>query len=143
MLEKAQEASVAQTSQRAMPDPMMSLLKEKLRRLQSSYGPEKTMRMQCNCGQTWKTLNGLRYNIQQTRSLVSPYVACLSFTEDEFGRFDDGRNFGPWEQDYKITLAFQNNEWVVTDVTPESGGHVDWQSADPNLLQEMQQRLSG
>ena len=91
-------------------DPV-AMLKAHLNRLQMSCANGEVIRCRNNNAgktevHTGTPLRNLRYDVQRTSSLISPYLAQVSF------RQTSGEGF----LDFDITVGWQDGKWVLTDL---------------------------
>jgi hypothetical protein len=146
-------------AQRAV-DPVASL-KPLIEHFQASYGRRHDENNGVLVTVDWETLSDLRYDVQRTESLVSPYVAYLTFEyqkhytvqqilkpENDTGHlFFVGKTLDLTPDYYKVTLAMQDSQWVLTDVhyrTPDpivGGWLINWSPAYDNQIAEVKSRL--
>lgn len=108
---KAASSPAQPIQQASQPDPVASV-KQILNRLQDSCSRGEVIRCHFDGGRfedhAGKPLRNVRFDVQRTSSLVSPYLAQVSF--DNPG--DDSGSFTRFD----IALAFQDGKWVLTDL---------------------------
>ena len=98
------------------PDPV-ALLKGHLDRLQKSCAAGEVIHCRDGRGKVeverGKPLQDLRYDVQKTSSLISPYLARISFKKPSLR--PDGTSSGGYLA-FDIALALQDSQWVLTDL---------------------------
>jgi len=123
---QAQPAAPAPAPVAAQPDPV-ALLKGHVARLQKSCDDGEAINCRNKEGRVenhiGKPLRDLRYDVQRTSSLISPYVAQVSFQ-------GDFENQGDGFRQYNITLALQDGEWVLSDLTDRKFYMGEWRDGD-------------
>jgi len=83
-------------------------------------------------GREWKNIS---YDVQKTDSLVSPYTATVSA---EVHRFDDETETEPSDRyDYKITMLYQDDRWVVKQVSMNYLGIPGLEELSQDGIQEL------
>jgi len=76
-----------------------------------------------------------KYDIQKTPSLASPYAAhVLEIKETGAGVFKETTT-------ERITLAYEDGRWVVTDAEVGDSSADQWQPYPPRILAEIRQRF--
>jgi len=120
------------------PDPTVSLKQEVIQRIQVYYAkPPK--RNPANNGVMWDRIVDLKYDVQRTQSLVSPYVGYIWMRDRPFIQFDGEQTTSTGDHEYQFTLAFQDGHWAVTDARWRfflKGDELlsDWEPADQAWL---------
>ena len=121
-------------------------LKEHLQHLEKYYAQKTKERTAVN-RLTWYRLLDLKYDVQRTQSLVSPYVAYVYESELGYWEATDTGESGESGSidDYRLTLCYQEGRWVITDVLFRStfrrgGVLVDWMS-DNDMIPTFNRRL--